>query len=58
MGMQLQQEKAGSQHCETLNKELEGDLEQLLNIMHTPRAHRATQVGASERMLPPARGSV
>lgn len=35
MGMQLQKENADSQHCETPNKELEGDLEQLLNIMHT-----------------------
>lgn len=59
--MQLQKEKASSQHLETLNEELEGDLEQWFNIIHTLRAHRAAQEGPPERMPPgalPARGSV
>ncbi|EPQ05640.1 Protein Daple [Myotis brandtii] len=41
--MKLQKEKASSQHLETLNEELGGDLEQWFNIIHTLRAHRATQ---------------
>ncbi|EPQ05638.1 Protein Daple [Myotis brandtii] len=50
--MKLQKEKASSQHLETLNEELGGDLEQWFNIIHTLRAHRATQVGPPERMPP------
>lgn len=52
LGMQLQKEKASSQHLETLNEELEEDLEQWFNIIHTLRAHRAAQVGPPERMPP------
>ncbi|ELK32236.1 Protein Daple [Myotis davidii] len=43
LGMQLQKEKASSQHLETLNEGLEEDLEQWFNIIHTLRAHRAGQ---------------